>query len=174
MDFSNVKKITISAGEVKQIEIDGVVVWKGGYTNLVPTSIDKDGSVFNGTGYKDGYRNNSSGTLTASAGSTCSGLIKAKAGDIIRVAGVKWRRENEYSYFSVFDESFNKLGTVNSFNSTAPTHVTGVTNKANTTINGDVEGITTITTSADFSYFRISAGGNGADMIITVNEEIEE
>lgn len=174
MDFSNVKKITISAGEVKQIEIDGVVVWKGGYTNLVPTSIDTDGSVFNGTGYIDGYRSNSSGTITVSAGSTCSGFIRAKAGDVIRVAGVKWRRENEYSYFSVFDEKFNKLGTVNSFNSTAPTYVTGVTNKDNTTINGDVDGITTITTSADFSYFRISAGGSGKDMVITVNEEIEE
>jgi len=40
MDLSNVKKITIDAGEVKQIEINGVIVWKGGYTNLIPTSID--------------------------------------------------------------------------------------------------------------------------------------
>ena len=32
------------------------------YTNLVPTSINSDGSIFNGTGYKDGYRLNSSGT----------------------------------------------------------------------------------------------------------------
>ena len=33
----------------------------GSYTNQVSTSVDTDGSIFNGTGYKTGYRLNSSG-----------------------------------------------------------------------------------------------------------------
>lgn len=38
MDFSNVKKLTIEAGDVRKIEINGVVVWelkKYGHTNLL-------------------------------------------------------------------------------------------------------------------------------------------
>lgn len=180
MDFSNVKKITISAGEVKQIEIDGVVVWKGGYTNLVPTSIDTDGSVFNGTGYKDGYRLSSSGALKAQENTATTGFIKATKNDVIRMAGTKWDETTGYNYFVVYDENYNVVETINRSSG----YVTqdgfsylskGVVDTATMkTENGITEFRVALKSGYEYSYVRISAYGSGKDMVITVNEEIEE
>lgn len=180
MDFSKVKKIVIAAGEVKQIEIDGVVVWKGGYTNLVPTSTNTDGSVFNGTGYKDGYRLSSSGALKAQNNTATTGFIKATKNDVIRMAGTKWDETTGYNYIVLYDAKFNILETINrttvEINSDGWCYTSkGVVDRAKITISNDItEFRIALKSGYEYSYVRISAYGNGADMVITVNEEIEE
>ena len=59
----------------------------GENTNLVPTSIDSAGAVYNGTGCKENYRLNSSGGESAASGCVVSGFIPVQSGDIIQVYG---------------------------------------------------------------------------------------
>lgn len=184
MDFSNVKKITIAAGDVKQIEIDGVVVWKSGHTNLVPTSIDTDGSIYNGCGYVDGYRLSSSGALKAQDNTVTTGFIKATQNDVIRMAGTKWDKTPGYNYIVLYDANFNLLETINrnaageGYVSTHGWSFLGKgrvdKNKTTVTIENDIAIFNIgLLSGYEYTYVRISAYGKGEDMVITVNEEIE-
>lgn len=86
-DFSAYPRIEIPEGRVKQIAraSDGLVLWKAGYINQVPLSINADGSIYNdGLGYKTGYRIRSGGAETALNGCTITGYIRVNAGDVVR------------------------------------------------------------------------------------------
>lgn len=79
------------------------------YDNRVDDSIDTDGSIYNGTGYQEGYRLNSSGTTTQASGAINSGFIPYN-GEVIRV----WGTTNStvgYSgnYIHCYDSSFNLI-----------------------------------------------------------------
>lgn len=80
-----------------------------GYTNLVPTSVDTDGTVYNGTGYKEGYRFKSDGSIAEQAGAVHSGFI-AYDGEVIRIYGTT-RSEVGYSgnYLVMYDGNWNKI-----------------------------------------------------------------
>ena len=175
MDFSNVKKISISAGDVKQIEINGVQVWKSGYTNLVPTSIDTDGSIFQGKGYIEGYRLSSSGTLSAQNNTVTTGYIKCKSTDIIRMSGAKWQPDVGYVYLSYYDESFALLGSINQGALGDSTSRGNVSKQTKITTENGVTKYEPVFTSnaANVAYFRMNGYGKGVDMIVTINEEIE-
>ena len=58
IDFSVVKSITIPEGVVTKIEYNGGILWqiKNKVVNMLSTSIDANGNIFNGTGYKVGYK----------------------------------------------------------------------------------------------------------------------
>ena len=73
IDFTGVKAITIPEGKVKKITSNGVVLWKGGHTNLVPLSTEADGvTIYNGgLGYKNGYRIRSGGAEGATGVGSC-------------------------------------------------------------------------------------------------------
>lgn len=59
------------------------------FTNVLPTAIDTDGSIFNGIGYKDGWRTSeSTGAYTEEAGCTVTGYIACKKGDIVYMRGI--------------------------------------------------------------------------------------
>lgn len=60
------------------------------YTNQIAISTDADGNVYNGTGYKVGYRLNSSGEedqlpTTATNPAFITGFIPIKSGDVVRM-----------------------------------------------------------------------------------------
>lgn len=190
MDFSNVKKITISAGEVKQIEINGVVVWRG-YTNLVPTSTDTDGSIFNGVGYKENVRLSSSGGVSGSAqaGSVTTGFMPYTydAPFIVRMKGALWVGMSDNSaggssgthwYINFYDADKNFLAGIAA---SATSNYTSTLNASYDETTGvttfDFTGVETPTAMIDDriktgAFIRINAKGNGADLIVTVNEEI--
>ena len=175
MDFGNVKKISIEAGDVKQIEVNGVVIWKSGYTNLVPKSIDIDGSIYQGKGYIDGYRLSSNGSLSSQLNTVTTGYIRCKSTDIIRMAGATWKHNNGYTYLSFFDSSFVLLGSINQGSTGDSTARGSVSGETSITIEN---GITTFrpvfdSNAASVAYFRLSGQGSGADMIVTVNEAID-
>lgn len=191
MIFANVKKLVIPEGEVKKIESGGVLLWKKEYTNLVPTSIDSTGAIFNGTGYQNGYRLSSSGGLSSMSGGCVTGFLPCKSTDIIRMAGVSWYYQNGYCYLSFYDSSFAVLGSINQYyNATAGKYastargivsIKGTSDDTAYTYPSEANGVYTFdhyefdsdTDAAAVAYFRINGYGDGADMIVTVNEEIE-
>lgn len=156
------------------------------YTNQVPISIDTDGSVYNGTGYMNDYRLSSSGAIKEWEGSTVSGFIPAKPGDVIRIVGVHWYHHNN-NYICAYDSSFTYLGhAYNNFNSGSK----AIINTSKCSVLNDDDVLLTLGTSADASgvadqiaYIRVSSYGTsetiaagevqtGDKMIVTVNEEI--
>lgn len=188
MDFANLKSLTIPEGEVAEISVGGVVLWKG-YTNQVPISTDTDGSIFNGTGYIENRRLGSSGSLSSSAqnGSVTTGFIPWH-GDttVLCMKGVEWlNAQANYGghHYIVFYDA-NKKANPSSFNGLISS---GGTNDMShiLTVTRDANGVETFVFNKDYgtensllqwvrsaSYIRITAYGKGADMIVTINEEI--
>lgn len=155
--------LAIQSGEVKPK-----------YTNQVPTSIDTDGSIFNGTGYKNGHRLSSSGSVSeGDRHTTVIGFVKAKAGDTIRIKGYKWYNTSaSTNYLTGYDSSFTKIYTGNAKG-------TYDTSKLISSMAYDeTTGISTVVlqTGISIEYIRISVyvddTADGANLIVTVNEEI--
>lgn len=173
MDFATVKKVFIPEGEVKQITRDGAIIWNGGYTNQVPTSLDDAGNIFNGTGYIEGYRLNSSGGLTALSGVVTTGFICCKATDIVRMAGVSWVPNSGYCYISFFDSTFKVLGGYNVQFNGANVASGIVKNSTSVTEENAVYTFHPVfSDGSDIAYIRVNGYGKGSDMIVTINEEI--
>ena len=159
-----------------------------GYTNLVATSIDTDGSIFNGVGYKDEYRLNSSGAVAAQTDSTATGFMPAAKGDVFRITGVRFGTSataGVYGYVSIYDTSKTKLqsvsvdaylGSPSSYGfAITPTPSSGYVYPT------DVYTIDFANAPDSMAFVRFSssiapidniAKQSGADMIVTVNEEI--
>lgn len=158
-----------------------------GYTNQVPLSKDTDGSVFNGTGYQDGLRLSSSGATKTAEFSTVTGYIPVKPGDVIRVVGVEWYSDSG-NYVCTYDSSFNFLG--NLYDTFKSSSANGTFNVNASSKLNESDALITLGTSLtnseacdNIAYIRVSSQGlsasrnngiqqTGANMIVTVNEEI--
>lgn len=181
LNISNVTgDIVISASAVKEETGGGDTP---SYTNQIPISTDIDGSVFNGTGYKTGYRFNSSGGETAIDGYALTGFIPAKANDVVRMSKGLWTTNGvqaSYQMIKLYDESKTAL-------------TTGYISYQDISVNGgladfsegDITQFTiasgTGTTSAitavipNTAYIRLAVAESGLDGgVITINEEITE
>ena len=188
MVFSNIKAITIPQGDVKMLHINGTLMWQvevtPTYTNQVPISIDTDGSVFNGVGYKENARLSSSGGISGSAqnGSVATGFIPWY-GDTtyLRMKGVEWKNSTTnhggHYYINYYDANKKFLGYLSAGEVPNYSHVVTITRDAN--------GIETVKWNEAYGtsnallqsvrsakYIRINAYGKGADFIVTINEEI--
>jgi hypothetical protein len=149
--------------------------------NQVPISTDTDGSIYNGTGYKDNARLSSSGGVssTAQTGSVVTGFIPFSVDNIIRMKGAEWvgatdKYQGHY-YWGVYDSDKAKLGTLDSGSYSGGTYGTGITYDATTGVTTfDMSNMSNAFKEACVSaaYFRINAYGKGADLIVTVNQEI--
>lgn len=184
MILSSFKKLFINAIEMKELHAGDVRIWKGGHTNLVPLSTEADGkTIYNGgLGYKNGYRLSSSGAEKTQSGSVVTGFIPAKRGDVIRMKGVTWGTtvSGGYSYIQTYDAKGALKHTVNRYMNESSNGVSNSStnvDKNKSSITTDSNGVTTFNIvfndNTEFAYIRINATGNGADMIVTVNEEIE-
>lgn len=82
------------------------------YTNLVPTSKDSSGAIYNSKGYKENYRLNSSGTETELTNAVVSGFIPYN-GQIIRAWGsTASTPATTGNYVAFYDASYTKLHVV--------------------------------------------------------------
>lgn len=148
------------------------------YTNLVPTSTDASGAVYNATGYKDFCALTSSGgETTATAQFSATGFIPVSKGDTIRIGGSAAGRDcTEYNWRVCFYDSdygflVNRNGSQWAANGEYTTEDNGVHAWAPNQY--------ACTDAA--RYMRISCRTNdsgmntadGAGLIITVNEPIE-
>ena len=126
-----------------------------GFTNQIPISIDSSGAVYNGVGYKSGYRlSTSSGNESAASGMTVTGFIPVPSAATIYIKGID----------------------LTSGNSTMAWYGTDFKFKSGMYCNGnfdaaDANGIRKKTFSNGAGYIRIS-GAFGDNPIITVNEPI--
>ena len=190
MDFSTIKSLVIPEGEVTKITAGNTVLWEAiSFTNQVPISTDTDGSIFNGTGYIENRRLSSSGGLSSSAqnGSVTTGFIPFPDGDktYIRIKGVEWWQASPnyggHHYIMFYDANKNVIdATNNRLESPANNlgHIVTITRdsngvetiKFNETYGTSNSLLQTIRNKAKF--IRITAHGKGADMIVTINEEI--
>ena len=169
IDFSNFKQLFIGGVELKELFINGIQVWKGvSYTNQIPISTDASGNIFNGTGYMDGYRLTNEWAGKAAEGYTVTGLMPCKGNDTIRIKGVEWPQSDAVGcYVSLYDASKNLLVRVRANNTT-------------TWLTPNYDGSTSVITmclsgneyASQMAYVRFSCLGSGANMIVTVNEEI--
>lgn len=187
MNLSGFKKLKIDGIELKKLTIDGVLAWAAKtFTNQVPISTDTDGSIFNKVGYKENVRLSSSGGISSSAqnGSVTTGFIPFPYGDktVIRMKGVEWLNTTQnyggHYYINFYDSNKKFLHYLSAQEHEYYTHVVTVTKDAN--------GVETVEWSQTYGdtntmldnvrnkakYIRITAKGKGADMIVTVNEEI--
>ena len=182
MDLSSYKSLRIGGIDLVKLVINGVVAWaKKTFTNLVPLSTDTDGSIFNGVGYKDNTRLSSSGGVSSSAqdGSVTTGFIPWNGADtdIIRLKGVEWQGvAGKHYYLSCYDASKNFLAYFYAGDIESYTHVVVVTRENGVTTIDFNETYGTSNSTLQFfrqsKYIRINAEGRGADMILTINEEI--
>lgn len=186
--FTNTKSLTIPEGEVTKITAGGVVLWEApaSFTNQVPISIDTDGSIFNKTGYIENRRLSSSGSLSGSAqnGSVTTGFIPWY-GDttILRIKGVEWwNATTKYGghYYVMFYNANKKSAGSNDHIMSGHTGISHIL-----TVTRDSDGVETLVFNKDYgtdntllqwvrnaSFVRITAYGKGADMIVTINQEI--
>jgi hypothetical protein len=158
--------------------------------NLVPTSIDENGSIFNGTGYQDGKRLSSGGTVKDQEQTTVTGFIPCVKGDVIRLTGVILA---EYGFSANTDGTpgngigslYQYVGTYNSgktkLHCVQPTKTNlnniGISvvwnpNASPATKNTVVTLDFSNYTDSSLAYIRLNGIGSGADMIVTKNEEI--
>ncbi len=182
--------IRIGRGENFEVPLHASVTPPASYTNLISTSIDTSGNVYNNSGYKAGtYIDNTDGlTEVDNPGYWCTGLIPVTKGDVVRIKYVfnksTYNDPNNHYYshlcFYNADKSFNRFKYLDDF--------------LNNFISGDYEwsgtnfeGTLTFTfdgTSSMFNnakYIRVSSAylGNSANVqtsienaVITINEEI--
>lgn len=161
-------------GETEMPEQGGTV----GYTNLVPTSIDIDGSIYNGVGYKENYRLSSSGNETSQTGACITGYIPFKHGQVIRTVGSTGSASEGGMYIGFYNSSFEKV-TVSYISAIATEEQEGSYIQRDdglyeATVNTGHFG------SGNFyeemiqsSYIRVSLNPcSGSNMIVTLNEEI--
>lgn len=150
-----------------------------GYTNLVPTSIDTDGSIYNGTGYKDNARLSSSGGVSGSAqaGSVVTGFIPYSQPGVVRIKGATWAGisagEGHY-YINAYDANKTFKVALAASDPIAPTVATYDSATGVTIFDFSALSDTNMTKQlfSEAAFIRINAKGTGANLIVTVNQEI--
>jgi hypothetical protein len=80
------------------------------YKNWVLHSINQDGTIYNGVGYKNGYRVRSGSAEGADSNASCTGFIPAKEGDVIRVSGYNIHINGVQNAINVYAADFGHWG----------------------------------------------------------------
>ena len=128
------------------------------FKDWLPLAIDSDGSIYNGVGYKYGWRLNSAGNVVEdTTGCVVTGFIPFKKGDILRFYNITLNQNN--NMVIQYKSDFTKYGN--------PTYRSDFINEGN--------GVYKIETSNYLdttAYIRLSVGSFSEDSVITVNEEI--
>ena len=144
------------------------------YTNQVLISTDADGNVYNGTGYKDGYRINSSGAEAALSGFTTTGFIPFTKGQTIRIGGEGITYDSYGCMLMCYDTSKTVIANVGiSYDKVGNTNYGTWTTEETSVFCLDPVYNYPSTFSGDSLYIRISAKGSGANLIVTLDEEIK-
>ena len=139
------------------------------YTNLIPTSVAPDGSIYNGIGYKNNTRLRTNGIEEAeSANHFATGFIPVTTNDTLYVKGCTW--DDNYTKWVVYNATMTTHGHDAFFGATT----SGVWDKAHLTATDMGDGVTAFVfkSQTNLGMVRLCAIGNGEDVIITKNELI--
>lgn len=154
--------------------------------NVVLTSIDKDGSVYNGTGYKAGYTVEIDGGVEAeivAEGCCVTGFIPVTKDNIIKVTTDGWNLRPQNSRIIFYNADFEPMGfyTQNGFVSlfNGYTNATAILDKSKQSVTYGSDGMTTLNIAygancTDVAYIRIRAVGNAANLVVIREGEIPD
>lgn len=144
------------------------------FTNLVTRAIDTDGNVLNGTGYQDNSYISSSGEISTLNGYCVSGFIPVETGiKTIRIAGDGISHLENYTRIGFYDSNFARVGDPYPGDKIATadgTYYGILTEEDNTALTWTLTDYMSAAKGA--VYMRVGAKGKGANLIVTVNEEI--
>ena len=148
-------------------------------TNWLLSAKETDGTtLYNGTGYKDGYRFKSDGTEVSASGFAITGYIPAKLGDVIRITKDLWTytiTNQEYQGIKFYKSNYSTFN-----NSSTPywyikdnsrMNIVEYDNYIELTLTKEVsESVTDIT---NCTYIRFCVNSNGLSTgVITINQPI--
>ena len=142
-----------------------LVITKG---NLVTTSIDTDGSIFNGTGYKNGYYPSGNTAIKEDSATVVTGFmpnVLTTTSDNLYIKGATLDTSNSHVRFAGYRGDFSDIGLIyepNNWN----------TRFTITTLGTDYYKLTPTDDYiskgyADCEYFRISLAGTGENLVIS-------
>ena len=145
------------------------------YTNVVPTAVDSSGASLP---YQEGYNLSSSGAVQEENGFVTTGFIPLSGNvtkHIYRIGGdgIIFSKTEEHSRVGWYDSTFQLLGNVMPakkidasvyYPNSIPESTTAMTFQVTETASN---------VPASAAYFRVSAKGKGANLIITIDEPIE-
>ena len=132
-------------------------------------AIDKDGSLFQGTGYiRSGMVWDIGGNLTANAQNGCTGLISCQQGDVIRAEDLSFADADDVSRVLFFDADFQILLIVNRSNLMSG----GYYMSYEETEKGFQVKLLKGLSQAAYAAFNFMTGNMGTNPVISVNEEI--
>lgn len=185
MGGTDITSTAVSGGNISIANVTGNIVitvtavaveTPPAYTNCVPASIDTTGAVYNGKGYQEGYRLNSSGTTSELAGAVNSGFI-AYNGEVIRVYGTaNGAVGNSGNYIVLYDAGFNMI-LVQAFNILEGYGATWSEQDGKYMLTITPNGLGNSASKNAFksaAYIRCSfASCPGEDFVVTLNEPIE-
>lgn len=156
--------------------------------NWVKYAEDTDGSLYNGCGYKENVRLSSSGGVsgTPQDGSVTTGFMPWQSKGIVRIKGATFIDiTTGHYYINLYKSDANKT-LLYAFSAGELTGATGANYNIVASYD-EASGVTTIDFSGvpdgtggvenaiiNGALFRINAYGKGADLIITVNQEITD
>lgn len=137
------------------------------FINQLPLAINSSGAVYYDIGYRNGWRLNSSRTEKQQSGCGHTGLIKAKAGDVLRFKNLTPCSQGyDYLHFIKADKTTTGLTSYGILES-------GGTLPNPTKFPLDENGAYMHTLpTGDYAYIQISYGEMSSDSIITINEPI--
>jgi len=144
------------------------------YTNQIALSVDENNTPYsNGTGWKPGYRLNSSGTESESSADGVTGFIPVKYGDVVRFKNFPYTPGADATgYIALYNKNFESIASTQSKRFDADDYL-----YRPYTVDAETGYITSVTLASEYedpgyAYIRISAPGLNGTAIITVNEEI--
>lgn len=157
------------------------------YTNQVPISVDENGAIYNGVGYKNGYRVRSGGAEAAVDHASCTGFIPLKAGDIVRMSGYNALNASAQNAINVYNVNYENLGQVVGNHADAGYGIfayggAGYGYGWNTVVeNPSGVYVWVVPPVTDIAFMRVTGftpledgGTDGSKMIVTVNERIAD
>lgn len=175
MIFSNLKKLVIPEGEVEKIAIGNTVVWEKiellPHTNLVPTAISQDGSIFNSVGYRRGGFWNMTSFSTANTAFTAIGFIPFGTSTVkhdIYVYGLNFSGSS-YNRFYLYGSDF----TVKDYSISIKDGFSNTITPSITKLGDGYFRITTKAYSTAVKYFTISGVTiDGVEPIVTIDQPL--
>lgn len=155
-------------------EYEGTASAKPLYTNRLQQATDESGNVYNGTGYKNSSRINSSGVVKdyTTVPAFVTGYIPVKAGQIVRLNGNFINKSDtnadglnnffyKADYSSIDGIAMSSIG--NAYFTNVKTNDDGYITEFAFNMSGSM---------ADIAYMRLTLLGVGDGCVITVNEPI--
>lgn len=141
------------------------------FTDILPTLIDTDGTVFGGVGYKSGYVAANTGAFVESNYYYATGFIPCEQGTQIHCAGMKFDNGDSNCRIVLYDENFGYIMHVNRDNL--------INNRSDyakyeETENGFICTVGTIVSTQAVKYARISIHKTdwGETPMVALNEKI--